>query len=333
VVRGLPRPAAASSGEQRTRRGMSHDLRRRLTIAALVVGLVLALLFAIPGLRPVADEIEAARPGWILLAVGLELASCATFVVVFRAFFDRLPAGAARALAWVSMASGALLPAGGVGGLAISGWLMSIMGLPAGWIVRRSSAVFVFTSAMNVVTLVAAGLLLLAGAGGPGDALHAGLPVLGAVVVIVLVITLARRAAAGVAPGGAATWRGELVDGFREAEAALRRPTWRLLGAVGYLWFDIAAMWAVLHAIGVPVPVGALVLGYLIGYLANALPVPGGVGVLDAGLAGALALYGVPVVDAAAAVLVYHAIAFWVPGLGGLAALGLLQRHPEGGAE
>jgi uncharacterized membrane protein YbhN (UPF0104 family) len=302
-------------------------VRRRLTIAALVAGLVLALLFAVPGLRPVADEIEGARPGWLLAAVALELASCASFVVVFRAFFDQLPARAARALAWVSMASGALLPAGGVGGLAVSGWLMSIMGLPAGWIVRRSSAVFVFTSAMNVVTLVAAGLLLLAGAGGPGDALHAALPALGGVALLLLVFWLAQRSAAGDARGGVTTWRGELADGVREAAAALRRPTWRLLGATGYLWFDIAALWAVLHAIGAAPPVGALVLGYLLGYLANALPVPGGVGVLDAGLAGALALYGVPVVEAAAAVLVYHAIAFWVPGLGGLAALGVLQRQ------
>jgi hypothetical protein len=58
------------------------------------------------------------------------------------------------------------------------------------------------------------------------------------------------------------------------------------------------------------------VLGYLIGHLANGLPVPGGIGVLDAGLAGALTLSGVPAVHAAAAVLVYHAVALWVPGVG-----------------
>ena len=45
----------------------------------------------------------------------------------------------------------------------------------------------------------------------------------------------------------------------------------------------------------------ALMLGYSIGYLANALPVPGGIGVLDAGLVGALLLYGATPADAAAA--------------------------------
>ena len=63
-----------------------------------------------------------------------------------------------------------------------------------------------------------------------------------------------------------------------------------------------------------------MILAYSIGYAANSLPIPGGIGVLDAGLTGALVLYGISPVHAAAAVIVYHAIAFWVPGLGGLIA-------------
>jgi uncharacterized membrane protein YbhN (UPF0104 family) len=58
-------------------------------------------------------------------------------------------------------------------------------------------------------------------------------------------------------------------------------------------------------------------LAYSIGYLANTLPIPGGIGVLDAGLTGALVLYGASPVHAASAVLLYHAVALWVPGLGG----------------
>jgi uncharacterized protein (TIRG00374 family) len=70
-------------------------------------------------------------------------------------------------------------------------------------------------------------------------------------------------------------------------------------------------------ALGIYAPPAALALGYLMGYLANALPVPGGVGALDAGLIGALVLYGLPAEATAAAVLVYHAIVFWLPGAGG----------------
>ena len=66
-------------------------------------------------------------------------------------------------------------------------------------------------------------------------------------------------------------------------------------------------------------------LGYQLGYLANVLPVPGGIGVLDGGLLAALLLYGVPAVPAAAAVLLYHAIALWLPTLGGTIAFARLR--------
>ena len=54
-----------------------------------------------------------------------------------------------------------------------------------------------------------------------------------------------------------------------------------------------------------------------IGYLANLIPIPGGIGVLEGGLLGALVLYGLPAAPTAAAVVLYHAIALWVPTLGG----------------
>jgi hypothetical protein len=97
-------------------------------------------------------------------------------------------------------------------------------------------------------------------------------------------------------------------------------PSWRLLGAVGYLGFDIAALGALFGATGDAIPVDALVLGYVIGYIANVLPIPGGFGVLEGGLAGMLIAYGAPPARAAAAVVVYHAIAFWIPSFGGLIA-------------
>jgi uncharacterized membrane protein YbhN (UPF0104 family) len=75
-----------------------------------------------------------------------------------------------------------------------------------------------------------------------------------------------------------------------------------------------------LRALGDPPSVPALMMAYSVGYLAAALPVPGGLGVLDAGLAGALVAYGVSPVHATAAVLLYHTVALWVPGLGGLVA-------------
>ena len=90
-----------------------------------------------------------------------------------------------------------------------------------------------------------------------------------------------------------------------------------MLGAIGYLLFDIAVLWACLRAVGVSAPILAVVVGYQVGYLANLIPIPGGLGVLEGGLLAALVLYGLPAAPTAAAVVLYHAIALWIPTLGG----------------
>jgi uncharacterized membrane protein YbhN (UPF0104 family) len=300
-------------------------IRRRVATAALLGALIVALLLAVPGLQPVVNQIGAISPAWIVAAVALELASSASFVIVFRAFFDRIAARDARALAWTSMASGVLLPGGGVGGLAIGGWLMRLTGTPTHWIVRRSSGLFFFTSAVNVAAVVGAGLLLLAGSPGPHDFDRAALPVLGGAAATLVVLALARLAARRAGDDGP----GGIAAGIGDARHALMHPSWRLLGAVGYLGFDIAVLWTAFSAVGDAPPVAALMLGYSIGYIANALPVPGGFGVLDAGLAGALLAYGASPAHVASAVLVYHAIAVWVPSLGGLLAYARLRTRLE----
>ena len=245
--------------------------------------------------------------------------SCVSFVVLFRFFFDRVPASDGRLLAWTSMASGVLLPGGGVGGLAISGWLMRLRGVPTATIVRRSSALFFFTTGINAGAVMGSSILLLAHVGGPHDLLRAGLPVLIVAPATIAVVAVPRRARDG---GWISRhrWLSGIVDGIADAEASLGLLNWRLLGAIGYLFFDIAVLWATFSAMGHPPPVAALILAYTIGYLASSLPIPGGIGVLDAGLTGALLLYGASPVHAAAAVLVYHAVAFWVPSVGGIIA-------------
>jgi len=293
-------------------------LGKRLATAALLGALVVALLLAVPGLKPVADDIRHISPAWLALAIALELASCFSFVVIFRLFFDRVPARDARPLAWTSMASGALLPGGGVGGLAIGGWLIHLTGATTSWIVRRSSGLFFLTTAVNSATVVGASVLLLGAYPGPDEFSRGWLPVLIVVPAALLVATLpwAIRRRGRHMP----SWLSGIVDGIGDAEHTAAKPSWRLLGALGYLWLDIAVLWATFSAVGHVPPVPALVLGYTIGYLANAVPIPGGVGVLDAGLAGALVLYGASPARAAAAVLIYHAIAFWIPALGGVIA-------------
>jgi uncharacterized membrane protein YbhN (UPF0104 family) len=288
-----------------------------------LAALGISLLLAVPGLRPVVHEIRNISPAWAAGAVALELASCVSFVVLFRLFFDRVPARDGRPLAWTSMASGALLPGGGVGGLAVGGWLTHLTGASTSWIVRRSSGLFFLTTAVNSAVLIGAALLLLGAYPAPHEFPRVGLPLLLAAAATALVVSLPWTAERRAGVSG--PWLGGIIAGIREAEQTAANPSPRLLGALGYLGFDIAVLWATFSAVGHVPPVPALVLGYMIGYLASAVPIPGGLGVLDAGLTGALVLYGASPARAVAAVLLYHAIAFWVPALGGVIAYAWLR--------
>jgi uncharacterized membrane protein YbhN (UPF0104 family) len=288
-----------------------------------MVVLGISLMLAVPGLRPIVREIREISPAWAAGAVALELASCVSFVVLFRLFFDRVPARDGRPLAWTSMGSGALLPGGGIGGLAVGGWLTHLTGASTSWVVRRSSGLFFLTTAVNSAALIGAALVLLGTYPGPRELSRAGLPLLLAAAATAAVVSLpwaARRRR-----GDSASRLSSVIAGIREAERTAAKPNLRLLGALGYLGFDIAVLWAAFSAVGHVPPVPVLVLGYMIGYLASAVPIPGGLGVLDAGLTGALVLYGASPTHAAAAVLVYHAIAFWVPALGGVVAYAWLR--------
>ncbi len=268
-------------------------------------------------------------PVWVTAAIALEVGSCVGYVVIFRLFFAQVPAGQARELAWTEQASGALLPTGGVGALAIGGWLLRQAGMSTGQIIERSSGLFFLTSAANVAALVGAGAMLATGAMGGTDTLPlAGIPILlgvGATAMTLALPVLIRRTSGRRWPA----WLVDLATGIDGARHALIRPNWRLLGAIAYLGCDIAALGAAFAATGHPIPIDALVLGYVIGYMANMLPVPGGFGVLEAGLAGTLILYGASATQAAAAVVVYHAIAFWVPSLGGVTGFVRLRRRPD----
>jgi uncharacterized membrane protein YbhN (UPF0104 family) len=315
-----PRPAAA---------GAFASIGRRFVAAAVLATAMLTLLLAVPPLRGVANQVDRMNPVWVVAAVALEFASCVGYVVIFRLFFAQVPAGPARELAWTEEASGALLPTGGVGALAIGGWLLRQSGMSTRQIIERSSGLFFLTSAANVAALVGGGAMLATGAMGGTDTVPlAGIPIL--LGVASTAVTLALPVLIRRTPGRRwPTWLVDLAAGIDGARHALIDPNWRLLGAIAYLGCDIAALGAAFAATGHAIPIDALVLGYIIGYIANMLPVPGGFGVLEAGLAGTLILYGAPATQAAAAVIVYHAIAFWVPSLGGVAGFIRMRRRPN----
>jgi uncharacterized membrane protein YbhN (UPF0104 family) len=294
----------------------------------VAIAVLLAVVFAVPSLAGVRRELNAIDPWWVAAGIAFEVASCVSFVVVFRAFFDQLPSALARRIAWIEMGSGALLPGGGVTSYALGGMLLDQAGMDRRRIVVRSGGVFWLTTAVNALALTLGAVALLAHIGhGPDDFAGALLPLL--VATPLTLIIAASPILVGQRPKDttASRWVSALVDGVADAWRAARHPTWRLVGAVGYLGFDMAVLLCLLRGLGYDANCGTLILGYLIGYCAAMIPVPAGIGVLEGGLVGTLVLYGAPPSQTAAAVLIYHAIAFWIPSLGGIGAYAALLSH------
>ena len=222
------------------------------------------------------------------------------------------------------LAANALFPTGGAGGLALGAWALRRGGMPAPEIARRSVSFFLLTSVPNVVGVIVIGarardrrppgehnLLLTAasrrGRGRRGRRGPPGRPLR----------RKARRRRKRATAGQRRRKRvralrasvAAIAGGVSEALALLREANPILLtGLLAYLVFDVMILWATFHAIGLAPLLGPLAMGYLIGELGGLIPVPGGIGGIDAGLVGTLVLYHVPLTAAAGAVLAYRAI-------------------------
>jgi uncharacterized membrane protein YbhN (UPF0104 family) len=294
--------------------------RTMRVLATTVVGVIcvgLLLWVAPPG--QVISSIRHMNPMWLLAAVGLELGSCLGYVIVFRRFFPEPPPRVGRQVAWIAMGASAVLPGGNLSSPASIGWLLRHHGIGARRLVERSGALLSFLILFGFVVNGLAAAFLLVGVGhGPHDLAHAGIPILVSLFVIgsAIAAMLIARSHRGRFATTARSIAAALEGGWR----SLSDPHWRLLGAVGFQCLDIAALWAACRATGHHVGALPLAVAYFIGYVATVIPMPAGLAVLDSGLAGALVLYGFSPAASVSAVLVYHAIAIWVPGLGGLVA-------------
>jgi uncharacterized membrane protein YbhN (UPF0104 family) len=307
-------------------RSLWHGLISLVILVAIVVG----LLLAVPGLHGVADAVSDMQGGWLVVGVILEVLSCLGYVLAFLQVFDRAPIRFGARVALSELAFGAAVSLGGAGSIAVGAWLLVERGGDPTQIAERSAVLFLLTSAINVFTLILAGLGLWLGIlPGPNNPLLSVVPAGVGIAVLVFVLALPRfseRLAAGRAPGRIRTLLIETATTIRLTEQVLFRLDWRILGAVAFLWCDIGVLAACFAAAGVVPPLAPLVLAYQIGYLSNLIPVPGGIGVLDGSMVGMLVLYGSSATLATAATVVYHAISLWVPAMWGTIAFVILRR-------
>lgn len=299
-------------------RDRSARLARALGVGILGLASVAVLLLVAP-LGEVIKAIGDMNVLWLLAAVGAEVGSCLCYVVVFRRFFPEPPRNVSRQVSWIAMGASAVLPGGNLTSPVTIGWLLRHHGIGTRRLVERSGALLSFLILLGFAVNGVAGALLLVGIGhGPHDLEHSAIPILVSLFVIgsaTAAMLIGRRY-----HGRAAATARSVAASLEGAWRSLSDPHWRLLAGAGFGLLDMAALWAACRATGHPLGVVALSVAYFIGYVATLIPMPAGLGVLDSGLAGALVLYGFSPVASVGAVLVYHAISIWVPGLGGLIA-------------
>lgn len=312
-----------------------HQLRRLLGFAILIA-VVAVLVVSLPGLGTLRDRFSDADVR-LLIAIGLlKLGSCLTNIVAFRdVFCPRASWRFSYQLGMAEQGTNALVPAGGAGGLALGAWALHQGGMSTRHIARRSVCFFVLTSLPNFALTALLGPLLLAGVfSGTSPATPTIVFTVLAWVVAALVAALPlllRRFTIGRGESGLGGRLRVVVTslsgGIRDVGVLIRERRWQaILGACGYLFFDIAALVVAFAAFGPHAPLGPLVFAYVIGQLGGLIPLPGGIGGTDGGLIGAIVLYGSPLSTTTAAVLAYRAFQLGVPAiLGAIAFVGL--RH------
>ncbi len=311
-------------------RAQSRTLRNSVLSLLVFFALAAALLLSVPDLRTALDRLADADPAWLAGAAALELLSCAGFAVLFGLVFGMLGRRLTSRLSLAELAVNSVVSVSGLAGIALGAWVLRSKGVSVDRIARRSVLIFALTSAVNVGAVVLIGVPMWLGLlPGSQKAVLTLLPAAAALATIVGTLALAawaRQAARrGEQSGRRAVALKALADGVADALQLIREHDWRLLGAVAYWLLDNLALYACLAAFGNAPSVWVVAMAYLVGMLANSIPIPGGLLAVEGGLVGMLLLFNVrPAAHVVVAVVIYRAISLWIPAvIGSLAFLSL----------
>src|SRR5579875_2429671 len=327
--------------EQEAPSGLRQFMRehRRSLLALLTIGVVLIFIFAVlPQLAGFGKSLHRLRYGnkvWLAGGVGLECISLFGYMALLRLMFScggvRVGWGSSYQITLAGAVATKLLAAGGAGGIALTVWALLAAGLSAKSVARRMTSFELLLYGVFMLALVIFGGGLAVGLF-PGNAPQAltVVPAIFGAVVIALAVSM------GFSADKAARWLTRLsqrrhgslfrklatipgtLHGVVEASIeVLRNPSPGLFGAIVYWAFDIATLWACFRAFGAAPPIAVVVLAYYVGQLANALPIPGGIGGVEGGMIGSFIAFGVNGSTAVLAVLAYRIISFWLPILPG----------------
>jgi uncharacterized protein (TIRG00374 family) len=324
-------------------------IAQTIVIVLVVLAAIYLLFPQIVGIEDGLDTLSHGDPIWIGIAVAFAFAMFGSYVALFRGVVGkavRLRWRESYQITMAGLAATRLFSAGGAGGIVLTYWALRKAGMERKDAAARMVAFNVLLYAVYMLTLLINGTLLRTGVfSGPAPAGMTVVPaaIAGGVILIFLLFTLVpgdlERRFSGVSQKH---WTGRMLErlstvpatlavGTRDAITFMRKPSQgglALIGAIGFWAAQIAILWAAFHAFGAAVPITVIVQAFFVGMFANLIPLPGGVGGVDAGMIGALSLFDLEIGGSTifAAVLTYRLIAFWLPLPPGIVAFIQLRR-------
>jgi uncharacterized membrane protein YbhN (UPF0104 family) len=303
---------------------------------SVLLGLAgLSLYLLAPSLIEVfseAPKLGTIEPLWFVPMVGFEAASLVCMAVVQRICLKAEGFGPVLSSSLAGNAMAKVVPGGGAAGVALQyAMLTTNAGLTGGQVASALTG----ANLLSFATLLALPVLTL-------PAILAGLPVAHGLVQAAWLggggfVVMSLAGAALLALDAPLVTVGRLAERVHNRLARRRSPITGLaarllherdvvLQAVGERWwqallasvarwgFDYAALVTALAAVGAHPSPSLVLLAYVGGQVLSQIPVtPGGLGFVEAGLTGLLALAGVGAADAALATLAYRLVSYWLP--------------------
>ncbi|MGH3133179.1 MAG: lysylphosphatidylglycerol synthase transmembrane domain-containing protein [Gaiellaceae bacterium] len=344
----MPDGTAAPRRRWATRRRLLGGLGTLLVVAAVFA----FVLPRIADYRDVWDVIEELSWQDFVLLAGATVLNLATFPPPWMVALPRLGFRQALALTQASTALAMVSPAGAAVGMAGSYSMLRSWGFGTGSVALAVAVTGIWNQLANLAFPIV-GLALLTGVDEDHPALTTAAVVgVGVLVVVIAAFALAlssadrarrigdffaRRATRlkGFLRRAPVAWRGENLVRFRSSALSLLRRRWHVLTLttlVGHLSV-FGLLLVCLRVVGVSGAevswIEAFAAWSLIRILGTLPLTPGGVGIVELGLSGALVAFGASNADAVAATLLYRSLSVLPTlALGLLAAATWRSHHP-----
>jgi uncharacterized membrane protein YbhN (UPF0104 family) len=304
-----------------------QSLKPQRRYIVLLIILAVALYIVVPQLgdfHTTFQQLRHPKLSALLIAVGAAaltyFAAAGTYCLLA---FKRLDYGSTTLIQLASMFVNRLLP-GGIGALGVNYMYLKRSKHSA----SEAAAVLTLNNALGMIghSLLLAGVLIISGKHLPatrGVSIHPRSIAFIAVGIAVITLTLLIFKRQTVTKS---------LSKFAHQLARFRERKLRLAGALltsmSVTLLTIAGLWFCLMAVHVDVAFVTVFIVFSIGFsVGTAVPTPGGLGAVEAGLVAGFVAYNVPSAAALAGVLLYRLLTYWLALATGALAFGIAQHR------